>query len=476
MWDLGKYKNNLAVISETGQEYTYGELQEATEVLNKNIIKRSLIFTLCRNCYEAVLGYVAFINGKHVQLLLDATIDIEFLKKLIHIYKPDYFWIPVEARNTFLHWSVVSTGKEYLLLKTQFNHHYQLSRELALLIPTSGTTGAQKLVKISFQNIKANTDSIVKYLGMTEQDCAITNLPMHYTYGLSVINTHLYCGAQTVITEKSIVQKEFWNQFKTHRVTSLNGVPYTYEMLRRLNLYKMELPDLKYLTQAGGKLSESLHQQLADYAIKTGKKLFVMYGQTEATSRISYLPAQMADKKIGSVGIAIPGGKLSLRDPNGRTILIPDTPGELIYEGPNVALGYASVGDDLNMGDDNHLSLSTGDIATRDSDGYYYICGRKNRYAKIYGNRINLDEVENLLTSVYSDSEFACIENIGKLWIIATEPALCVEIGKFITEKLNINSAAIKVQQLSELPKSSAGKIKYLEIAEIITAQLNSHN
>ena len=264
------------------------------------------------------------------------------------------------------------------------------------------------MVRQSYNNILSNTESIVEYLNLDSTERPITTLPMNYTYGLSIINSHLYAGATILLTENTLIQKEFWNFFKTEQATSFGGVPYTYEMLKKLRFSRMNLPSLRYMTQAGGKLSPELHKEFAQDCIDKNRKFIVMYGQTEATARMAYLPSEYALKKYGSMGIAIPGGSFSLIDDNGNEITEDNITGELIYKGANVTLGYAESRSDLIKGDENHGVLLTGDMAKRDKDGFYYIVGRKKRFLKMFGKRVNLDEVERIIKSEYSFLDCAC--------------------------------------------------------------------
>ena len=151
------------------------------------------------------------------------------------------------------------------------------------------------------------------------------------------------------------------------------------------------------MPQAGGKILSDLHQKFTEFAQREGKNFVVMYGQCEATARMSYLPSERARDKVGSMGIVIPGGKFSLIDVEGKEILEPETMGELVYEGENVTLGYAECADDLAKGDERYGRQETGDMAKRDGDGFYYIVGRKKRFLKIFGNRVNLDETERMI-------------------------------------------------------------------------------
>jgi len=223
-----------------------------------------------------------------------------------------------------------------------------------LLLTTSGSTGSPKLVRLSAKNLQSNAAAIAEYLGLTREERAITVLPMNYTYGLSVINSHLHSGARILLTNAPVIQKPFWEFFHLQEATSLVGVPYTYAMYHRMGLFKMELPSLRYMTQAGGKLPAAMVKEFAQWARTRGIRFFVMYGQTEATARMSYLPPDRVIEKTASVGVAIPGGRFSILDANNREITQSGVDGELVYRGPNVSLGYAESRADLEKEDENN--------------------------------------------------------------------------------------------------------------------------
>jgi len=290
---------------------------------------------------------------------------------------------------------------------------------------------------------------------------------MSYTYGLSIINSHLWEGASIILTQKALVQKEFWHQFKEYGATSFGGVPYIYEMLEKLRFFRMDLPVLRTMTQAGGKLSPELHRRFAEYAQTNGKKFIVMYGQTEATARMSYLPAEKSLEKYGSMGIAIPGGEFSLIDVDGNVITEPEVIGELVYKGANVTLGYAESGADLIKGDERGGVLLTGDMAKRDADGYYYIVGRKKRFLKIFGSRVNLDETERLLNDAFEGLSCACGGVDDRMKIFITDTAASDKVKKFLTEKTGINHIAFNVVVIDKIPRNETGKILYSELNKI---------
>ena len=334
--------------------------------------------------------------------------------------------------------------------------------DLALLLTTSGSTGSPKLVRLTKENLLANANSIVEYLKINSLERPVTSLPMHYSYGLSVINSHLISGATLLLTNFSIVQKEFWAFVREQKASSIAGVPYTYEMLKMLRFFTMKLPDLKTLTQAGGKLSAA---NIAEYAAKckaADKQFIVMYGQTEATARMSYLPFEFAEQHSASIGIPIPGGAFSIMDNDGSMITNNDQEGELVYSGKNVCLGYAEKAEDLLKGDENLGKLFTGDIAKKDQEGFYYITGRKKRFIKIYGNRINLDEVEQLLKG--NHFECACIGVDDKLSVFTTQPESEIIIRTFLSEKTGLHIKAFEIKYIAELPKNSSGKLLYANL------------
>lgn len=334
------------------------------------------------------------------------------------------------------------------------------------MLTTSGSTGSPKFVRQSYANVKSNAESIVKYLELDDTEKPISTLPMNYTYGLSIINSHLLVGATLLLTDKGLMQKEFWSFFKENEATSFGGVPYTYEMLDKLRFFRMKLPTLKYMTQAGGKLIPELHKKFAEYAAENGKKFIVMYGQCEATARMGYLPADKSQQKCGSMGIAIPGGKFHLIDVDGNDITQPFVTGELVYEGPNVTLGYAECGEDLSKQDERNGILQTGDMAQVDNDGFYYIVGRKKRFLKIYGNRVNLDEIDRLIKAKFGNLEVASTGVDDHMYIFVDEDKYADAVVSFVVEKTGLNPAAFQAIVIDEIPKNDSGKTLYKELTK----------
>lgn len=471
MWNFNPYPNKYAAISETGETITYAELKSFAQEMHTQIPERALVFSLCENTIGSLAGYVGFLENKIVPLLLDNGMDAELLEQLIALYHPSYLWLPEAMKESFLKQKVHQNNTEvwrsrgYVLLKTHLAP-YPLNDALALLLTTSGSTGSPKLVRQSTQNIQANAESIAEYLELTEAERPITSLPMNYTYGLSIINSHLLKGATLLMTTKSFMQKEFWQFFKEQEATSIAGVPYNYEMLKRLRFFRMDLPSLKTMTQAGGKLSPELHKEFAEYAQATNRRFYVMYGQTEATARMSYLPYQEALRKYGSMGVAIPGGKFSLIDVDGKSFDEAEKVGELVYEGPNVTLGYAERGEDLIKGDERKGVLITGDMAKKDDEGYYYIVGRKKRFVKIFGNRVNLDETERMIKTAFENLDCACSGVDDHMKIFITNEAETESVKQYVSEKTGLHFSAFTVKAIDTIPKNEAGKTLYKNLPE----------
>ncbi len=463
MWKFKEYTNQIAALDDAGNSITYSELEQISERFAA-ICKRELVFNFCKNSIGSLAGYAGMINGRVVPVMLAHELNSDLRNVLLETYTPAFIWAPVEMQEEFNNTTEVFSMYEYVLLKTNYESAYPLFDELALLLTTSGSTGSPKLVRQSYANIHANTESIVEYLALDENERPITTLPMNYTYGLSIINSHLYVGATILLTDKTLMQKEFWEFLKAEKATSFGGVPYTYEMLKKLRYFRMDLPSIKTMTQAGGKLIPELHKEFAEFALANNKNFVVMYGQTEATARMAYLPAKRALEKAGSMGVAIPDGKFSLIDVDGAIIEESDVMGELVYEGANVTLGYAQCQEDLSKGDERHGRLETGDLAKRDKDGFYYIVGRKKRFLKMFGKRVNLDEIDRLIKSQFQDIECATTGVDDKMYIFITEESLASAVRDYIAEKIILNKSAITVKVISEIPKNDAGKTLYIEL------------
>ncbi|MDM5318155.1 AMP-binding protein [Fictibacillus sp. b24] len=457
---MEQFGNRTAVYAD--REYSYSEMVEISDAICGDVGERTLVFCLCSNNKESLFGYVGFIRGGVVPVLLDASIHMDRLRRLIHLYKPAYIWASSENQDLLKTMDSSFVYGDYTLFKCPAYFQHDLYEHLALLLTTSGSTGSPKFVRLSYENIFENAESIAKYLDINESDKPITTLPMNYSYGLSIINSHFICGATVVVTGASIMSKEFWNLCKEQQVTTFGGVPFVYEMLDRLKFEELNLPSLKKLTQAGGKLSETLSRKFANVCNQKGIQFITMYGQTEATARMTYLPFEKNYEKAGSIGIAIPGGELMLQDDKGNKITAPHLIGELIYRGPNVSLGYAESLFDLSKKDENNGVLHTGDMAYFDEDGYFFISGRIKRMIKVYGNRISLDDVEAFLHE--HGHNCICAGTDDQMYIYTLREDY-VQIKKIVKEKLSLKG--FKIMRIEEIPRNHFGKILYSNLPKL---------
>jgi acyl-CoA synthetase (AMP-forming)/AMP-acid ligase II len=459
---LEQFDNNTAIIGTNSNTISYRTLAEDADRIVALIPARSFVFLLSRNHPVCIAAYLGFLRRKIVPLLINDEISEELFQHLLEVYSPEYVFLS-EMRKELLpdHFKPVDHFENHELYRNNKGIRPQLYDDLALLLTTSGSTGSPKLVRLSYRNIQSNAESIAEYLEIIKEDRAITTMPMSYTYGLSIINSHLIKGASIIASELSFVERKFWDIVKNLQPTTFGGVPYIYEILKKLRFKQMSLPSLRYITQAGGKLSQELVEEFRDICNEKGIRFIVMYGQTEATARMSYLPWKNSFEKSGSIGIAIPGGKFWLENENGKIIETKETTGELIYQGENVSLGYAESPNDFSKDDENFGILRTGDISYRDADDFYYIVGRKKRFIKIFGNRISLDETESLLQLHFSDTNIACGGVDDKMYIFIINELLKDNVLKFLAERTGLNIVAFKVVAIPTIPKNESGKTIY---------------
>lgn len=449
-----KDRTKVAVIDDSGRSVTYGDICDFSVEFAKYLPQRSLIFILSENKIGSLLGYTSSLANRIVPLIISAKTEENLYTSLRDIYKPEFLWVPSEM-TARLRYEVVFTAWDYSLVRTDFPKA-PLYEDLSLLLPTSGSTGSPKLVRHSYRNIGANADNVCRLFGLTEDERAMAILPMHYTMGLSVIASHLLAGATLLLSGRSLLDKGFWTMLK--EATSFTGVPYSYDILTKMRFTRMDLPNLKVITQGGGKLTEAMWNTLAQYAADNGKQFIATYGQSECTARMAYLPADLALSKVCSIGIAEPGGQLSIVDNDGIETFEGEATGELVYRGENVTLGYATCQEDLLKGDVNHGVMHTGDLARRDADGCYFIVGRLKRFLKIFGLRIGLDEVENLIKQEYK-TDCYCKGNDEKLIVLVTDKTIVEALPTFIEEKTHLFHQNIEVQLVDFILRNEAGKV-----------------
>jgi acyl-CoA synthetase (AMP-forming)/AMP-acid ligase II len=456
-WSLDHAPKATAVVTESGRTLTYEELAKESDAIAEAFGangRKTVGFIFCRNTPECLAVYLGALRSGHVACLLDSELQPELLHRLLELYEPDWLFTPEE--KVVPGYIEASSTCGFLYRRNAAPCDLPLAPDLALLLTTSGSTGSPKLVRLTLQNLNANAQAIVSYLKITQEDRGLTSLPMSYSYGLSLMNSHLLAGAPLLMTNTGFLQRGYWDFVAAHRPTSLAGVPYHYEVILRMGMLERELPGLHTLTQAGGRLSTDRVSQLEELSFRRGWRFFVMYGQTEATARIAYVPPERLRDKVGSIGIAIPGGQLSLDEQTG----------ELLYAGPNVMLGYAQTRSDLGKGDELQGQLRTGDLASRDEEGYYYITGRMKRFLKVYGKRFSLDEMEEVI-SRHACGPVACYGTDDHIRVAierAENEGIVLEV---LQNLLQIHPNAFRVVKLESLPRFSNSKLDYQSLARL---------
>jgi len=291
-----KQPNSIAVIDDSGQKLTYGELLDFSKEFNSQIGKRTLIFILSENKSGALAGYVASLSNEIVPLVLSSDTDKELLQKLLEVYQPEFIWIPTSNIDDFS-FECVFSKFDFTLLKTGFSTS-PLFSDLSLLLPTSGSTGSPKLVRHSYANVNENAKNVAKLFEISTEDNAITVLPMHYTMGLSVVSSHLYAGATVLLMKGNLTDRNFWNFIKENKGTSFTGVPYSFEILSKLRFFRMDLPDLKIITQGGGKLNADLFKAYAEFAESSGKNSLPLMDKQKELLEWHIYPLNLRCKKL----------------------------------------------------------------------------------------------------------------------------------------------------------------------------------
>lgn len=454
---------NEALVDNEGNRVAYGELVALINKVGSQVETRSLVFILCKNTVGSMIGYLGFVECGAVPVTLNSKIDDELLKNLFEIYKPAYIWAPVEETARF-NFERIFESFEYVLLRTG-NTLYPIHDKLELCMTTSGSTGSPKLVRYKKGNLEANANNVAIAFGWTENERAICDLGMQYTMGLNVINSHLFVGATVLLTTYNLLSSEFWEFIKKERGTNFTGVPFSYDILYRLHFESMSLPDLRTLSQGGGKLTESRFRQLAEYAHKNGKRFIASFGTTETSARMACLPPELALSKIGSIGRAIPEGELFLIDECGKVVTDLVSEGELCYKGPNVTMGYAVCIEDLLKDDEFNGVYHTGDLARRDTDGCYYITGRISRFLKLLSYRVSLDQSERLIQQKFG-IECACSGTDQQMFVYILDEKLKNDVLLFISSKTGLFKNLFKIVVVPRILRNDFGKIQYKAMDE----------
>jgi long-chain acyl-CoA synthetase len=418
--------------------------------------RRDLVFNLCGGRdFASVHGYLSGVRAGHAVAMLDGRVSADLTDALIERYRPAFVMRSSDGRTLEVQEGPGGGGP--------------VSDDLLILLSTSGTTGSPKLARLSLKNNVAHTESLVEYLEIDERERTMQSLPVHFSYGLSILNTHLAAGATVILSPHSIINPEFWANAARWEATSFAGVPYSYAILERADLLRTSMPDtMRTLTQSGGRLAPEAIVRLHELMVERGGRLFVMYGQTESTARMSYVPPDALPEKAHCVGIPIPGGSFTIRTGDGETSE-PEVEGEVVYRGPNVMMGYAEQREDLALDDVLKGVLHTGDVGMLDADGFLRLTGRTKRIAKVYGLRVSLDEVEGAANKYGLVAAVDGGERVI-LWRLSGARISPEELQRELARRFNLKPQAFAVHDLDELPLTGRDKVDYRALAKLSEA------
>ncbi len=435
---------------------------EAQRIILENTNEGELLLIIDDRSIDSLLAYIGAYNAGRSILLLEFQTANKQIQSFITYFKIDHILGSQDSIQK-IKLDNINYLKYFCHTRTSINYPKQLISDQIILLPTSGSSGNPKMVGLSSNNIMANCISINQYLQSNETTISINNLPFTYSYGLSILNTTLFAGGTYICSpETSYLQDIFWKTVQNYQITCFSGVPTTYRDLLRLNLLQKLPNSVKYITQAGGKLEISLQRKLLEWCQEFSKKLYIMYGQTEATARLTYLELTKEPHKLGSVGRPIPGVELVGL---GQYYI---SQNELIFKGENISLGYFSNRDQLTvLKNENQGILKTGDLGRLDKDGCIFIEGRMSRFAKIDGKRISLEDIENSLREQGHD--LVVISNDIDIILVAEDLATYDQtlIKQLIKKCCGIRRNRVHFKE-SPIIRTNNGKINYNQIKKNI--------
>lgn len=457
-----------------GRWYGYDELRHTTSGLSEELRTdgKSLAFVALENDIESIVAYLACLAAGHAVAIIDSGAPSGAMTELIDRYAPEFVYVP-SAATAVTGVGVLDSYRELPtpplpggMYRRRQAAPADVHPALQLLLSTSGSTGSPKFVRLSARNVAANVRDIIAALAISDTERAVTSLPLSYSYGLSILQCHLRAGASVVVTKRGIAEPEFWSLVRDLECTSFAGVPFSYRVMRKLAQSVIDIPSLIKMTQAGGRLELGDAEYFHAFMEAKGGQFFVMYGQTEASPRMTTLSHRDFPRKQGSVGLPMASGRIwvSGGERSGPDAAGTDVAGEICFEGPNVMLGYATCRDDLSKGDEMNGVLATGDLGHVDRDGFLFIEGRAKRIGKVLGRRINLDEVESFLGDV---GPCAVVEAREKLVIFLAVNGIGDAVRARLARRFGLRDHHMRVVEIAAVPLLSNGKIDYLALASL---------
>lgn len=450
-WDrLGEFGDAIALIDEQQREkWSYRRLAETVVAGAAQLQgpRKKVVFLFANNDAGAILCYMSALAAGHLIYLGRGSVDWTDTADLLERYRPDIIlWKGIDGEFPFPY-RHDDDFFGYRRVERRGNQPAPGS-DLALLLSTSGSLGSPKLVRLSRRNVAVAASQVAKALGLERSHRAITSLPLNFVYGLSVVHSHLQVGASLVLTRRSVQDRAFWQLLDETKVTSFAAVPWTLRALQSISFDPARHPSLRSISLSGGALEPQSLAWLKKLA-ERGLRIFSMYGQTEASGRMCVLPCEELAMKPGSVGLPVEGSSIRC-----------DAEANVVFQGPNVMLGYARRREDLTDTDDLGSILATGDRGYLDEEGYLYITGRTSRIAKLFGLRINLDEIEAALGPVV----VACDDGHLTVFVEKQKPDGLDGNLRALLQRLRVPEHCARIEVLAEFPRNEAGKIRYAEL------------
>lgn len=437
---------------ELGKNETQLKIQETIDRIQSHGPSRMLVLLLCSNNIATIISYIGCMITGNVPILISANSNKELISDICDIYKPNLI---ISSKNDNPDPIITKSHSKYLSL---YEH-------LGLLMLTSGSTNAPKLIRLSYDNLRSNALAIIDYLNISSSEKPYIHLPIQYSYALSILNSHLLVGCELIITKNSPAQSSFWHDLRRFRCTSLSGVPSSYELYKQVGFFSRIPQSINTLTQAGGHLNKELVTYFSREAQRKGINFYVMYGQTEASPRISYASTETLLNNPKTIGKPIPGGTWWVEDLNGIKQDC-NSKGRLFYSGANVMLGYSNCRQDLKKPDENNRILDTGDIAYLDMNGNAELIGRSSRIVKIHGTRVCLDELERALSE--KNGTVYCVGDDNLIAICYLSSQTVTMDKKSIAKIINVHPTCIKIFSVAKIPITDSGKPNYNILKDIV--------
>lgn len=467
----------VAVIDKKQISYReiYGNINYVASLLRKkNYTKKDSVLVVSENSTFFIKTYFGVIKNGSICVPINPVTSDEDIKYIIEVLKVKLIFVQEKYKKKLE--GITSKDVEIYTEKDlddlgcseklSLDNTIDIKEDVALIMFTSGSTAKPKGVMLTHYNLMYNTNSIIQYLNLTEKDRIEVVLPFYYCYGTSLLNTHFRCGGSLVINNRFMFPQTVIEDINNYKCTGFAGVPSTYQILLRMtDIKNSKFPTLRYITQAGGKLPDIFITELLD--VLKNVDIYIMYGQTEATARLSYLPPSKIKSKLGSIGKGIPGTELMVLDKSGLPVKVGEI-GEVVAKGGNIMKGYFNDSEESKKVLKGEL-LYTGDLAVTDEEGYVYIVSREKNIIKSGGNRISPKEIENVIVQIPEVVECAVIgvedDVLGeavKAFVVLKSSSCSIDskfIIKYCFDKLPRFKVPKYVEFLKMLPKNSSGKV-----------------